>query len=106
MTNTNAFLPKPIRLPSGVVAKIELIPMPKPNERGRYEPRQDCDIQVSLFRDENLIERRRWDTVICGAAVVALADGSTLNEEDLYELDTAGWHQMIDVGLVPGAFVG
>lgn len=100
------FLSSPINLSGGTVARIELIPMPEPDENGRYKPRQDCEIQVSLFRDEKLIERRPWDTVICGAAAVTLADGSSLNEDDLYELDSAGWDQMIDVGLIPGAFVG
>lgn len=99
------FLPNPITLPSGVVAKIELIPMPQPDEQGRYRPRQDCDIQVYLFRGESLIERRPWDSVICGKARIALVDGSELVEEDLYELDSSGWDQMIAVGLCPGALI-
>ena len=100
------FLPTPIMLPSGVMARIALNPMPKPDERGRYKPRQDCDIQVSLYRDDNLIESRRWDTLICGESNVVLVDGTTLSEDDLDELDSTGWDQMMAVGLVPGSLVG
>lgn len=106
MTQTSEFLPNPIDLPSGVVARIQLIPMPQPDEHGVYKPRQDCDIQVSLYRNDMLIEIRRWDTLICGESNVALVDGTTLSEDDLDELDAAGWDQMMDVGLIPGALVG
>ena len=104
MGGTN-FLPRPIHLPSGVVARIELFPMPLPDGQGRYQPRQDCEIQVSLYRGNTLIDRRRWDTLICGAPSVTLADASTLNEDDLDELDADGWDQMCSVGLIPSAFV-
>lgn len=98
------FLPKKIDLPGGVVARIALNPMPEPDEHGDYKPRQDCDIQVSLFRDDHLIEHRRWDTLIDGHSTVVLADGSTLSADDLGELDAAGWSQMVDVGLIPSAY--
>jgi len=106
MTNNATFLPKAIELPSGVIAKIELIPAPKPDAAGVYPLGHQADIQVSLFRADTLVERRRWDTLICGADVVTLADGSALDADDLYELDSAGWNQMLDYGMLPGVWVG
>lgn len=106
MTQASQFLPTPIDLPGGATARIELIPMPQPDENGRYKLRQDCGIRVSLYRDDKLIESRRWDTLICADTTVVLADGTTLSEDDLNELDVAGWEQMMDVGLVPGVWVG
>lgn len=106
MPHSAQFLPAPIDLPSGVTARIALLPMPQPNEHGQYKPRQDCEIQVSLYRAEKLIEMRRWDTLICGDSSVELVDGTTLSEDDLDELDSTGWDQMMAVGLVPGSLVG
>ena len=65
----------------------------------------NTDIQVNLFRDDKLIERRRWDTLI-GTGTVTLADGSTLNADDLYELDSAGWQEMGAVGMIPPVWAG
>lgn len=36
---TTNYLPDPITLPSGVVAKLEVTPTPKPDANGRYRPR-------------------------------------------------------------------
>lgn len=106
-TQAFTFLPKAISLPSGVVAKIELIPMPKPDAAGQYllNP-PNTEIQVSLFRNDKLIERRRWDTLISGSDVATLADGSVLDADDLYELDSAGWEVMGDFGMIPTVFAG
>ncbi|ELA01469.1 hypothetical protein D769_00030 [Cupriavidus sp. HMR-1] len=107
MTNSKTFLPKSIDLPGGVVARIELVPMPKPDAAGRYPLNPPgTDIQVSLFRNDQLIERRRWDTLICGSDAVTLADGSTLDADDLYELDSAGWEELGNFGMIPTAWAG
>lgn len=98
-----AFLPNPIALSNGVTARIELIPMPQPDARGRYAPQQDCEIHLSFFRGDLLLQRLPWHTVINGAENVQLADGTALGPNDLYELDLSGWDQMIDFGLFPGA---
>lgn len=66
MTHPDAFLPRPINLAAGIVARIDLSPMPQADSHGRYQRRQDREVHVSLFRAGELIERRRWDTVICG----------------------------------------
>lgn len=105
MTNTSIFLPKPINLPNGMVARITLTPMPQPDGQGRYQPDHVEEIRLSFFRGEKLIEERRWETVICGEAVVTLADGSMLDEENLEVLDSAGWDQMLNFGVMPGALV-
>ena len=106
MTNSDAFLPTPIHLPGGVVARIELTPMPQKGVDGRYPPSVGTDIQVSLLRDGKFIERRRWDSLICSMKVVRLIDGTALDEYDLHELDSRGWDLMLDCGIVPTTFVG
>ncbi|MGF6813168.1 hypothetical protein OKW30_008385 [Paraburkholderia sp. Clong3] len=106
MTNIETFLPNPIALPSGVVARIELIPMPKPDAAGKYPFNPpNTEIQVSLFRDDKLIGRRRWDTLI-STGDVTLVDGSTLGADDLYELDGAGWEEMGNFGMIPTVWAG
>lgn len=102
---TTNYLPNPITLPSGVVAKLEVIPMPEPDATGRYRPRTDCSVNVGLFRDESLIENRPMGTVICGASEVVLSDGSKLNEDDIDALDDKGWDQLLDLGIVPTELV-
>jgi hypothetical protein len=67
----------------------------------------NTDIQVSLFRNGKFIEQRRWDTLICGRdAAVELADGSTLDADDLYELDSAGWEEMGNFGMISTVWAG
>ena len=100
------FLSTPIDLLNGIVARIALIPMPQPDEHGRYKPRQDCDIHVSLYRGDKFIESRRWDTLISGESSAVLVDGTILSEDDLDELDSTGWDQMLEVGLIPSVLVG
>ena len=104
--NHDTFMPKPISLPCGIVAKIEITPAPRADERGRYRAQDDCQIQVSLFRSDAFIESLPWNTVVCGAANVELVDGSTLDADDINELDSSGWKQMIALGLLPGALLG
>jgi hypothetical protein len=107
MPHTSPYLPNPINLPGGVVARIELDPMPKPDAAGKYPLNSpNTDIQVSLFRNDELIERRCWDTLICGADAVTLADGSTLDADDLYELDDSGWEEMSNFGMIPTVWAG
>ena len=106
MTNNSTFLPKAINLPSGIVARIELNPMPKPDSTGDYPFNPpNTDIQVSLFRNDTLIERRPWDSLI-GADRAMLADGTTLDENDLYELDSSGWDVMGEFGMIPTVWAG
>lgn len=102
---TPTFLPTPIPLPRGVVAKIELTPMPQPGRDGRYPPSTDTAVHLSFFRDDVLLERRYWHTVICDAPAVTLADGTTLDADDLEALDAAGWDQLLHYGVMPGALV-
>lgn len=102
---TTNYLPNPITLPSGIVAKLEVIPMPKPDATGRYRPKKDYSVNVGLFRDEQLIELRPMGTLICGASEVELADGSKLDEDDIYALDSDGWDQLLDLGVVPTELV-
>lgn len=95
------FLPTPLTLPNGLVARIELVPMPRPDKRGRYGLCSvDTGILVTFFRGGTVVERRDWKTVICGAPVVALCDGTRLEEADLYDLDSRGWALLSDYGLV------
>lgn len=79
--------------------------MPQADDQGQYQPCLNTDIQVSLFRNDQLIERRQWDTLVCGAAAVTLVDGSTLDGGDLKELDSTGWDQMAGFGMVPAVWV-
>lgn len=102
---TTNYLPDPITLPSGVVAKLEVTPTPEPDANGRYRPRLDYSVNVGLFRGETLIEVRPMNTVICGASEVELADGSKLGEADIEALDSEGWDQLLDVGVVPTELV-
>lgn len=102
---TTNYLPNPITLPSGVIVKLEVVPMPKPDADGRYKPRRDYSVNVGLFRGEKLIELRPMGTVICGAPEVELADGSKLGEADIEALDSEGWDQLLDLGVVPTELV-
>ena len=52
-----------------------------------------------------LIEQRQWGTLICGSDEVTLTDGSTLDADDLDELDNADWKEMAKFGLVPIVWV-
>ncbi|RTL46604.1 MAG: hypothetical protein EKK53_03020 [Burkholderiales bacterium] len=99
------YLPKAIPLQQGLEARIELIPMPTKADSGRYRPAPNTDIQVSLFRGEQLVERRRWDSIISGEETVQLADGTVLGPDDIDDLDRFGWDQMLDYGMIPNAFV-
>ncbi|GJH04617.1 hypothetical protein [Paraburkholderia terrae] len=106
MTNNSAFLPQAIDLPSGIAARIELIPMPKPDSTGAYPFNPpNTDIQVSLFRNDTLIERRSWDSLI-GADRVTLKDGTTLDENDIYALDGSSWDVMGQFGMIPTVWAG
>ena len=102
---TANYLPDEIELPSGVTARIELIPMPQPDSTGRYKPTHDGEIHVDLYRGGRLIERREWNSLIGEEESVELLDGSFLDEDDLSELDSQGWDQMFTVGIVPGKLV-
>lgn len=102
---TTNYVTNPITLPCGIVAKLEVIPMPKPDANGRYRPRKDYSVNVGLFRDEKLIEHRPLGTVICGASEVVLADGSKLDEHDIDTLDEKGWDQLLDLAVMPTEFV-
>lgn len=106
MQTPSNLVPEPITLPCGVVARIELSPMPVPDSAGHYPPRLDCDVHVNLYRGAQLIDRRAWHAVVCAGRDVALADGSALDEDDIDELDLAGWQKLMDYGLVPGALAG
>ncbi|RTL47050.1 MAG: hypothetical protein EKK53_00760 [Burkholderiales bacterium] len=99
------YLPKAIPLQQGLEARIELIPMPTKADSGRYRPAPNTDIQVNLFRGEQLVERRRWDSIISGAEAVQLADGTVLGPDDIDDLDRFGWDQMLDYGMIPNTFV-
>ena len=99
------YLPNPITLPSGIVAKLEVIPMPKPDANGRYRPKRDYNVNIGLFRNEKLIEVRAIDTVICGATEIRLLDGSTLDEGDIEVLDADGRDQLLDLGVVPNQLI-
>ncbi|WP_396334141.1 hypothetical protein [Burkholderia anthina] len=106
MSTDNRYLPTAINLPCGIVARIELVPMPKPSPAGTYTFNPpNTDIQIHLFRDEKLIEQRRWDTLIGGIDEATLADGSMLDADDLDELDNAGWQEMAKFGMVPTVWV-
>ncbi|WP_420213360.1 hypothetical protein ACN8ZM_39765 (plasmid) [Burkholderia aenigmatica] len=107
MSTTEKYLPNAIALSNGVVAKIELVPMPELNAKGQYPLNPpNTDIQVSLFRDDKLIERRRWDSLIGDVSEVTLADGTILDEDDLFKLDSAGWQEMGNFGMVPTVWAG
>lgn len=99
------YLPKAIPLQQGLEARIELIPMPTKADSGRYRPAPNTDIQVSLFRGAQLVERRRWDSIISGEETVQLADGTVLGPDDIDDLDRFGWDQMLDYGMIPNTFV-
>lgn len=106
MTNNCTFLPRAIDLPSGIVARIELSPMPKSDSTGAYPFNPpNTDIYVSLFRCETIIERRPWDSLI-GADRAVLADGTTLDEDDIYKLDGSGWKIMGEFGMIPTVWAG
>jgi hypothetical protein len=103
MNTSVEYLPTAIHLSGGLTARIDLAPMPRPEKSGFYKPRQDCESSVSLFRRGELIERRPWDSFVCDADAVSVADGSVLGAEDLLELDCQGWREMLSVGMIPGA---
>ena len=102
---TTNYLPNPITLPSGIVAKLEVIPTPKPDANGRFRPRQDYKVNIGLFRGQKHIETRPIESVICGDSEVKLADGSKLNEDDICALDADGWDQLLDLGVVPSQLI-
>lgn len=106
MTTQSQFLPVALQLHDNLTAKIELQPMPEPDDKGRYPLRQDCEIHLTFLRDDQLIERRAWHTVISAEQSVTLADGTVLDQDDLHVIDTSGWDQMMDYGLIPGTWVG
>lgn len=102
---TTDYLPNPITLPSGIVAKLQVLPKPKPDASGRYKPRTDHRVNVALYRGEMLIEKRPMGSVICGESEVKLADGSKLNRDDIEALDSEGWDQLLDLGVIPSVLV-
>jgi hypothetical protein len=96
-----------------LVIRIALTPMPRPAADGSYpkfykkkgKAAVQPKIHLEFERSGRTIDKRSWSSVISGENTFELMDGTTLNEDDLYMIDTQGWEILSSYGLFPTAMV-
>lgn len=108
MSKNGAALPDAVVLADrGLVVRLSLHPMPTPAADGSYPliSQQAPRITLAFLRNNEIIDQRDWSDAITGFAPILLADGSSLERDDVDAIDRAGGEILSRYGIVPTVWV-